>query len=103
MNLRHEAVMSRVEVLPGFAHTVAGTVESTLAGRDMDQGLIKWLARECTLAQFEVVQDPRIARKGRKASWLATWRRQTGIIEAFRRQAEELGQFNADAERSGRR
>ncbi|HSS62932.1 MAG TPA: Zn-dependent hydrolase [Gammaproteobacteria bacterium] len=116
MNLRHDAFMGlvdfagkipqmistlgnetsrltigRVEVSPGFAHTVPGRVEFTLVGRDMDEEVMTRLAKECAATLEAVTDHHGLELERRETSWLAPRPCHPDIIQAFQQQADKLG------------
>lgn len=83
--------VGRVDVTPGFAHTVPGRVEFTLVGRDMDEEIMRRLAKECAAALARAADHHGLELERRETSWLAPRLCDRGIIEAFKLQAEKLG------------
>ena len=83
--------VGRVDLSPGFAHTVPGEVEFTLVGRDMDEGVMKELAKECATALDMAVDAHGLELDRRETSWLAPKPCHPEIIRAFRQQADKLG------------
>lgn len=82
--------IGRVEVAPGFAHTVPGRVEFTLIGRDMDEAVMRALADACAGALEAAADRHGLVLERDQTSWLAPRRCHPEIIEAFQAQADKL-------------
>jgi N-carbamoyl-L-amino-acid hydrolase len=83
--------IGRVEVSPGFAHTVPGRVEFALVGRDMNEAFMKGLAKACAAAVTAAADHHGLELERRETSWLAPRPCHPEIINAFQRQADKLG------------
>ncbi|MGD8350480.1 MAG: Zn-dependent hydrolase, partial [Gammaproteobacteria bacterium] len=83
--------VGKVELYPNFPHTVPGRAEFVVIGRDMELSVMSELAEACRERLREVALKHDLELSMEQASWLEPTPCHEDIIEAFRKQARELG------------
>ena len=63
--------IGRVELKPGFAHTVPGQAEFTLVGRDTSEAVMKAIADSCRKVLSAIARRHRLMFEYEQMSWLA--------------------------------
>jgi N-carbamoyl-L-amino-acid hydrolase len=82
--------VGKVEVRPGFPHTVPGEAEFSLIGRDMDEAKMRSLADACLACMKAVAQECRLELACQEQSWLSPTRCHPDITNAFAQEASLL-------------
>ncbi|RUO56860.1 Zn-dependent hydrolase [Pseudidiomarina homiensis] len=63
--------VGKVELKPGYPHTVAGEAIFTIVGRDMDEEVMKEVANACRKALSAIARKHRLMFEYEQSSWLA--------------------------------
>lgn len=82
--------VGKVELKPGYPHTVPGEVEFSLVGRDMSQEVMQQIAHSCQKVLSTIARRHRLRFEYDERSWLEPRDCHPEIIEAFERQAGKL-------------
>jgi len=83
--------IGKVEVRPGFPHTVPGEAEFSLIGRDMDEAKMHALAGGCRRELKRIADAHALQFECREQSWLSPRHCDREIIDAFAEEAGMLG------------
>ncbi|GAB3028191.1 Zn-dependent hydrolase [Bowmanella dokdonensis] len=83
--------VGRVELKPGYAHTVPGEAEFTLVGRDTDPQTMRNLADACRRVLSSIARKHNLMFEFEQMSWLEPQAMADEVIQAFCRQAQEMG------------
>lgn len=83
--------VGKVELKPGYPHTVPGEVEFSLVGRDMSQEVMQQIAQSCQKVLSTIARRHRLRFEYDERSWLEPRDCHPDVIEAFERQAHKLG------------
>lgn len=83
--------IGRVELKPGYAHTVPGEAEFTLVGRDMSEEVMEALASSCRKALSAIARRHRLMFEYEQMSWLEPKACSADIIELVESTTQELG------------
>ena len=82
--------IGRVELKPGYAHTIPGESEFTLVGRDMSPDTMNELANSCRKALSAIARRHNLMFEYDEMSWLDPKACDAGIIDLLSRQSEKL-------------
>lgn len=82
--------VGRVELKPGYAHTVPGEAEFTLVGRDTDPLVMCNLADSCRRVLSAIARKHHLMFEFEQMSWLEPQAMSDEVINAFCQQAEAL-------------
>src|SRR3546814_381003 len=63
--------IGRVELKPGYAHTIPGEVDFTLVGRDLDEGVMRALAEACRKVLSSIARKHKLMFEYEERSWLS--------------------------------
>ena len=88
---RSRLTIGKVDLKPGFAHTVPGEVDFTIVGRDTDEEVMQQLAAACQRVLSAIARRHRLKFEYEERSWLAPQNCDPDVIEAFSRSCDELG------------
>lgn len=83
--------IGKVEVKPGFPHTIPGEAEFSLIGRDMDEARMRALADACLAGMKRVAGECGLELDWQEQSWLSPTRCHPDITDAFAQEAARLG------------
>lgn len=83
--------IGRVELKPGYAHTVPGEAEFTLVGRDMSEEVMEALASSCRKALSAIARRHRLMFEYEQMSWLEPKACSADIIDLVESTTQELG------------
>src|SRR5690606_38204719 len=83
--------IGKVDLKPGYAHTIPGEVDFTLVGRDLDESAMRLLASACRRVLTSIARRHHLKFEYTEMSWLAPMPCHSGVIELFRDSAEKLG------------
>lgn len=82
--------VGRVELKPGYAHTVPGEAEFTLVGRDTDPQTMRNLADACRRVLSSIARKHNLMFEFEQMSWLEPQAMSDEVIQAFCQQAEHM-------------
>lgn len=82
--------IGRVELKPGYAHTVPGEAEFTLVGRDMSEAVMKEVADSCRKVLSSIARRHSLMFEYDQMSWLEPKHCDPGMIDLLKRHAEKL-------------
>ncbi|WP_102797360.1 Zn-dependent hydrolase [Bowmanella denitrificans] len=82
--------VGRVELKPGYAHTVPGEAEFTLVGRDTDPQTMRNLADACRRVLSSIARKHNLMFEFEQMSWLEPQAMSDEVIQAFCQQAERM-------------
>lgn len=83
--------VGKVTLTPNYPHTVPGRAELVIIGRDMDETVMRALADACRRRLESAAAAHGLELSIKQASWLPPTPCDTGIMQAFARQAARLG------------
>jgi len=83
--------IGKVEVRPGFPHTVPGEAEFSLIGRDMDAAKMRAVGDACLAGMERVAAECGLELDRQEQSWLSPTRCNPDITNAFAQEAVRLG------------
>lgn len=83
--------IGRVELKPGYAHTVPGQAEFTLVGRDMSEDIMKDLSDSCRKALSAIARRHRLMFEYEQMSWLEPKACSQDIMNIIEDTTKELG------------
>jgi N-carbamoyl-L-amino-acid hydrolase len=83
--------IGRVELKPGYAHTVPGEAEFTLVGRDMSEAVMKELADSCRKVLSSIARRHRLMFEYQQMSWLEPKYCHDDMIALLKKHSERLG------------
>jgi len=83
--------IGRVELKPGYAHTVPGEAEFTLVGRDMSNQVMQDLANSCRKVLSAIARRHRLMFEYDQMSWLEPKHCDPDMIALLKKHSEELG------------
>lgn len=83
--------VGKVDLHPNFPHTVPGRAEFVVIGRDMDLAVMSSLAEACREQLQAAAKNHHLELSVEQASWLEPTPCHPDIVQAFERQARELG------------
>lgn len=83
--------VGKVDLKPGFPHTVPGEVDFTIVGRDMKDSVMKELANSCRKTLSAIARRYKLKFEYEEMSWLPPHDCHKEIIDLFAKKAEELG------------
>ncbi|WP_232848381.1 Zn-dependent hydrolase [Bowmanella yangjiangensis] len=83
--------VGRVELKPGYAHTVPGEAEFTLVGRDTDPQTMRNLADACRRVLSSIARKHNLMFEFEQMSWLEPQAMSSEVIQGFCQQAEKMG------------
>lgn len=83
--------IGRVELKPGYAHTIPGEADFTLVGRDMSEEVIREIADNCRKALSAIARRHRLKFEYEEMSWLAPKDCSQEIMKRIERQSKALG------------
>lgn len=88
---RSRLTVGKVELKPGYAHTIPGEADFTLVGRDMDVKVMEALASTCRKALSAIARKHRLKFEYEEKSWLEPKHCHPKIMGLFETQAKTLG------------
>ena len=80
---RSRLTIGKVDLKPGFAHTVPGEVDFTIVGRDTDEEVMRQLASACQRVLSAIARRHRLRFEYEERSWLSPQNCGPEVIEAF--------------------
>jgi N-carbamoyl-L-amino-acid hydrolase len=83
--------IGRVELKPGYAHTVPGEADFTIVGRDMSEDVMRDLADSCRRALSAIARRHRLMFEYDQMSWLAPKSCSDDIMDRIETQTRKLG------------
>jgi len=83
--------VGKVDLKPGFPHTIPGEADFTLVGRDMSSEVMKALADTCRKALSAIARRHNLMFEYQQMSWLEPRACHPEIVELFARKANDLG------------
>lgn len=83
--------IGRVELKPGYAHTIPGEVDFTLVGRDLDEGIMLALAEACRKVLSSIARKHKLMFEYEERSWLSPQNCHESVISYFEESAKGLG------------
>lgn len=83
--------IGRVDLKPGFAHTVPGEADFTLVGRDMSEDVMQALANACRRTLSAIARRHRLMFEYEQMSWLGPRPCSPDMMDLLERQARRLG------------
>lgn len=83
--------IGRVELKPGYAHTIPGEVDFTLVGRDLDESVMLALAEACRKVLSSIARKHKLMFEYEERSWLSPQNCHPSVISYFEESARELG------------
>ena len=83
--------IGRVDLKPGYAHTIPGEVEFTLVGRDLDVDVMHQLAFACRRVLTSIARRHHLKFEYTEMSWLPPMPCHPAVIGLFRDSVERLG------------
>ncbi len=83
--------IGRVELIPGYAHTVPGQAEFTLVGRDMSEQVMRDVADSCRKVLSAIARRHRLMFEYEQMSWLDPKHCDPDMIELLKQRAENRG------------
>lgn len=83
--------IGRIDMKPGFAHTVPGEVDFTLVGRDMDEEVMRNVANTCRKVLSSIARKHRLMFEYREMSWLPPVPCDPGMIDRIEAAAQRRG------------
>lgn len=83
--------VGKVELKPGYPHTVPGEAIFTIVGRDMSEEVMKELAASCDKALLAIARRHRLRFEREEVSWLAPNYCSDPVIELMEAKAEARG------------
>ncbi|QEC52711.1 Zn-dependent hydrolase [Anseongella ginsenosidimutans] len=83
--------IGRVELKPGYAHTIPGEVDFTLVGRDLDERIMFTLAEACRKVLSSIARKHKLMFEYEERSWLSPQDCHESVISAFEESAKQLG------------
>ena len=82
--------IGRVELKPGFPHTIPGEVEFSLVGRDINNETMEQLAMSCRKVLSTIARKHKLMFEYRQLSWLKPQPCHEDIVNKFKKHAENL-------------
>ncbi|MDF2179437.1 Zn-dependent hydrolase [Aliiglaciecola sp. CAU 1673] len=82
--------VGKVELKPGYAHTVPGEAEFTLVGRDTDPQIMRNLADACRKVLSSIARKHNLMFEFEQMSWLEPQAMSDQVVKAFCNQAKKL-------------
>ena len=82
--------IGRVELKPGYAHTVPGQAEFTLVGRDISEPVMQAVADSCRKVLSAIARKHRLMFEYEQMSWLAPKMCHPDMMALLERHAREL-------------
>ncbi|WP_428634528.1 Zn-dependent hydrolase [Sedimenticola sp.] len=82
--------IGRVELRPGYAHTVPGEVDFTLVGRDVSEEVMRALADSCRKALSAIARSHRLMFEYTEMSWLSPNVMSPEVMNVIEAQAKKL-------------
>ncbi|MEQ9424832.1 MAG: Zn-dependent hydrolase [Cyclobacteriaceae bacterium] len=82
--------IGRVELKPGYAHTIPGEVDFTLVGRDLDEEVMNQLATSCRKVLSSIARKHRLMFEYEERSWLSPELCDQNVISYFENSAKNL-------------
>ncbi|MEX0618229.1 MAG: Zn-dependent hydrolase [Pseudohongiellaceae bacterium] len=83
--------IGRVELKPGYAHTVPGQAEFTLVGRDMSEDVMKAVSDSCRKVLSSIARRHRLMFEYEQMSWLEPRLCSEPMINLLKKHSEALG------------
>lgn len=83
--------IGRVELKPGYAHTVPGEADFTLVGRDMSEQVMQDLADSCRKALSAIARRHHLMFEYEQMSWLAPKDCSSDIVKLLEKHTQQLG------------
>nr|WP_204101096.1 Zn-dependent hydrolase [Saliniradius amylolyticus] len=83
--------VGKVDLKPGYAHTVPGEADFTLVGRDTDPQVMRNVADACRRVLSSIARRHNLMFEFEQLSWLEPQPMAKAAIDAFRRHAKALG------------
>lgn len=83
--------IGRVELKPGYAHTIPGEVDFTLVGRDLDEAIMRALAEACRKVLSSIARKHKLMFEYEERSWLSPENCHPSVISFFEENAKKLG------------
>ena len=83
--------IGRVDLKPGFAHTVPGEADFTLVGRDMSEEVMRNLAMACRKVCSAIARKHKLKFEYEQMSWLEPKPCHPDMIALLEKKARELG------------
>lgn len=83
--------IGRVDLKPGYAHTVPGEADFTLVGRDMSEDVMRDLADSCRKALSAIARRHRLMFEYEQMSWLEPKSCSQHVMDVIEETTRELG------------
>lgn len=83
--------VGKVELKPGYPHTVPGEAIFTIVGRDMDEEVMKEVANACRKALSAIARKHRLMFEYEQSSWLAPKPCSAKLTDLIEEQVKALG------------
>lgn len=83
--------VGKVELKPGYPHTVPGEAVFTIVGRDMDEGVMQEVASACRKALSAIARKHRLMFEYEQTSWLAPSPCSEPVTQLIEEQVQQLG------------
>lgn len=83
--------VGKVELKPGYPHTVPGEAIFTIVGRDMDEEVMKEVANACRKALSAIARKHRLMFEYEQSSWLAPKPCSAKLTDLIEQQVKGLG------------
>ncbi|MCK5790814.1 MAG: Zn-dependent hydrolase [Ketobacter sp.] len=83
--------IGRVDLKPGYAHTVPGEADFTLVGRDMSEQVMRDLADSCRKALSAIARRHRLMFEYEQMSWLEPKSCSQHVMDVIEQTTQELG------------
>ncbi|TNE62619.1 MAG: Zn-dependent hydrolase [Alphaproteobacteria bacterium] len=88
---RSRLTIGRVELKPGFPHTVPGEVEFTLVGRDLEPEVMKALSNACRRVLSSIARKHRLMFEYEQMSWLEPMPCSSPIVDLVEKHTKQRG------------
>lgn len=82
--------IGKVELKPGYAHTIPGEVDFTLVGRDLDEEVMRNIAESCRKVLSAIARKHNLMFEYEERSWLSPHDCDKDVISAFEETVQEL-------------
>ncbi|MCB0609264.1 MAG: Zn-dependent hydrolase [Lewinellaceae bacterium] len=83
--------IGKVDLKPGYAHTIPGEVDFTLVGRDLDEEVMHRLADTCRKVLSSIARKHRLHFDYEERSWLSPQPCNETVMKHFEESARNLG------------
>nr|WP_290622378.1 Zn-dependent hydrolase [Kangiella sp.] len=83
--------IGRVDLKPGYAHTIPGEAHFTLVGRDMNEEVMQQIANSCGKVLSSIARKHKLRFEYEQMSWLEPKFFSPKLVDLIEQQAKELG------------